>query len=251
MMETIKDANSIQHLQAQLKQGLPEDFEKYYARKLAAVELKHRSVVRYGLCCEIFPIEKLTRCSKILSCLVFSKRPLLLEELCEAVGACETISGQNISRDAPLFRTKVLELCAPLVEIQETDENSTVCLLSHAAVRTFLLKKPSILCHGIEHSEESAEDFTITPKTFANLCLKYLSQPCFKYPLEKKEQAFQTKDGRDINSFHLLTYVAKYWSTHLDNVNPEEGWCYHVANFLKSRQFLTMLQIQSLLVEGM
>jgi hypothetical protein len=46
MIDTIRDATSLQDLQKQLKDALPEDFERYYTRKIEGVEDKHRSIVR-------------------------------------------------------------------------------------------------------------------------------------------------------------------------------------------------------------
>jgi hypothetical protein len=46
MVDTIRDATSLQDLQKQLKDALPSDFERYYARKIEAVEEKSRGTVR-------------------------------------------------------------------------------------------------------------------------------------------------------------------------------------------------------------
>ncbi|KUJ10194.1 uncharacterized protein LY89DRAFT_627632 [Mollisia scopiformis] len=236
MIEDIRDAPNLQDLQRRLKDALPGDFEKYYHQKIQGIDEKHRHTV-----------------SKILSILCFAKRPLLLEELCEAVGACETDHGRNISKSAPLFRHKVLELCAPLVEIQEVkeaeDKIKYVCSLSHAAVHSFLLKNPRILSKSSTRRVDD-ETLLITSQTLASVCLVYLSQPCYGRLLEKKDDTFVTKDGQDIEQHHLISYAAKYWSMHLDDVHPTEHWANLVSAFVKSRHFLTLLQVQSLMVEG-
>jgi hypothetical protein len=46
MVYTIRDATSLQDLYKQLRDAFPEDFERYYARKIEAIEEKHRSTVR-------------------------------------------------------------------------------------------------------------------------------------------------------------------------------------------------------------
>jgi len=193
-------------------------------------------------------------CSKILSILVYAKRPLLLEELCDAMGACDTSHGRNISKKAPLFKSTVLKLCAPLVEVQEIQESEedtkNVCSLSHSAVHSFLIKNPRILTKSISNGQVEDEKLLITPQTLASICLIYLSQPCYERVLERKDNQFLTKDGKDIDSHHLLSYAAKYWSLHLDDLSHGEDWCDLVAEFVRSRQFLTMLQVQSLMVEG-
>lgn len=45
MVDTIGEATSLLDLQRQLKDSLPQDFEKYYARKIGTVEAKNRGTV--------------------------------------------------------------------------------------------------------------------------------------------------------------------------------------------------------------
>jgi len=45
MLDTIREATSLQDLQKHLKDALPQDFERYYARKIEAVEEKNRGTV--------------------------------------------------------------------------------------------------------------------------------------------------------------------------------------------------------------
>jgi hypothetical protein len=177
-----------------------------------------------------------------------------VEELCDAMGACDTAQGRNISKKAPLFKSKILELCSPLVEVQEIPETEgglkAVCSLSHSAVQSFLLKNPRILSRSTSNSQVEDDKLSIAPQILGNICLTYLSQPCYGQLLERRGEKFVSKDGQDITQHHLLSYGAKYWSVHLDDIPPGDDWCDRVADFVRSRQFLTLLQVQSLMVEG-
>jgi len=190
--------------------------------------------------------------SKILSCIVYAKRPLYLQELCEAVGMCSTEHGKNMSNRKTLFKDKVLELCAPLVEVREENQDGSrnVCSLTHLSVRNYLVKKRNIL-----QGEDPCSKCLITSAEIAEICLKYLSQPRYRRLLIKKDDTFYTSTGdselgEDIHSHQLLGYAAKYWDKHLDEVAGTQDRCDKVQQFVMSRQFLTCLQVQSLLVEG-
>ena len=154
----------------------------------------------------------LTMFSKILSCIVYAKRPLRLEELCEAIGICGGDYGQNFSAEETLFKGKVLELCSPMVQIQEVPIEEAgvqnVCSLIHGSVRSFLIKNPRIL-HD-EQTDECPDDFLITNIKLANTCLKCLMQPRYKRSLEKIGDTFKTSAGEDILQHQLLVYAAKY-----------------------------------------
>lgn len=260
MVDSVKNATSEDDIEKELATAFPDDVEKYYSRKISGVEQKHYGTIRYVKLTLTYPRAINTETephSKILSCLVYAKRPLLLEELCDALGACETDRGQNINKKAILFKNKVLELCSPLVEVQEaSDEGDTittnVCSLSHSAVYAFLQKNPNILCQSTTcHRQTQEGDLSITARTLAMICLTYLSQPRYKQLLERNGKTFKTTDGQDIERHHLLTYAAKYWTIHLDDLEPSDDLCHQIAEFVKSRQFLTVLQVQSLFVEGM
>lgn len=189
----------------------------------------------------------LTLTSKILSCVVYAKRPLLLEELCEAIGTCRVNYGDDMKQGEALFKSKVLELCSPLVQIQETGPQS-ICSLIHASVRSFLVTKPRILYD--EKQDGCVGDFRITNDELASICFKYLIQPRYKQLLKKQNDTFVTSAGEDINGHHLLSYAAKYWDKHLDDVEFSQEWCQRVERFIRSSQFTSCLQVQSLLVEG-
>lgn len=49
---------------------------------------------------------------------------------------------------------------------------------------------------------------------------------------------------------HLLSYAAKYWDKHLDDVPFSQEMSDKVERFITSPHFQTCLQVQSLFIEG-
>ena len=93
----------------------------------------------------------------------------------------------------------------------------------------------------------------------ADICLKYLWQPSYRRLLKQEEDTYLDANGDDVLNQHLLPYAAKYWDKHLDGSSGHQSpagcgdpksLCSRVTRFIQSPQFLTCLQIQSLLVEG-
>ncbi|KAJ4371362.1 hypothetical protein N0V83_004579 [Neocucurbitaria cava] len=231
MLSSITNAASLQAIQKQINDGLPEDYENYYMRKLNSIGSSDRRLV-----------------SILLSCIVYAKRPLRLDELCEATAAVEAKSGENIDRSRKLFKRKVTTLCQPLVRVQDTETphgTVTTCTLTHSTVRNFLLKRAQD-----DGAEDDRETLRIVPDTLADICLKYLMQPCFAALLKREGQIFKDELDEDINNHHLLPYAAKYWDKHLDVASQWKDFCEPVKDFIRSAQFFTCLQVQSLLVGG-
>lgn len=75
-------------------------------------------------------------------------------------------------------------------------------------------------------------------------------QDRFSTLLTKSENIFRDKVDTDIDTHHLLSYVAKYWDKHLDLARDWQIFCEPVRNFVLSQKFFTCLQVQSLLVGG-
>jgi hypothetical protein len=184
----------------------------------------------------------------LLACIVHARRPLRLEELCEATAATTTNFGENIDHTRRLFKKKVNTLCQPLVRVHDVATaygTVTTCTLTHATVRNFLLRQ--------NLNAASADDtriLQIVPDTLADVCLKYLMQSRFASLLSKKGEVFEDSLHVDIDGHHLLPYAAKYWDKHLDVVKDWHSFCEPVRQFVLSEQFFTCLQVQSLLVGG-
>ncbi|KAF2731969.1 hypothetical protein EJ04DRAFT_360290 [Polyplosphaeria fusca] len=230
MLHSIANATSLRAIHEHIRVGLPSDYENYYLDKMRNIDPSNKGVV-----------------SVLLSCILHSKRPLRLDELCEATATVATESGKDVDRSAKLFRSRVVALCQPLVNVQEIQmEHGTIstCTLAHATVRDFLIKHANVLCN-----DESSKN-AISASTMADVCLTYLMQPRYNVLLRREGIDFKDKRDESIMEHHLLVYVAKYWDKHLDSVDYSPELLDRVMRFLKSRQYFTSLQVQSLLVGG-
>jgi hypothetical protein len=121
----------------------------------------------------------------------------------------------------------------------------TSCTLTHATVRTFLLRQMSDAA-----DEGGPRVLRTVPDTLADICLKYLMQPRFAGLLTKNGDVLEDSLSVDIDKHHLLPYAAKYWDKHLDVVKDWRSFYEPVRKFVFSEQFFTCLQVQSLLVGG-
>ncbi len=188
----------------------------------------------------------LTIYSKTFSCLVHAKRPLSLDELCEAIEIFDHPRGENLEPGCVVFRSKLQDVCAPLISIEETwtraGHKQQVVKLTHGSVKTFLVKNPTVL--------SDKEDHRISPDVMAWACFKYLRQPMYSQPLTKGKGTFLTACGKDILGHELLAYSAKYWPRHMDALPYSKEICKEVEEFVRSPNFIACLQVQSLLVGG-
>ncbi|PQE08404.1 Zinc finger protein [Rutstroemia sp. NJR-2017a BBW] len=206
MLASVSKAKTLSEVQSKVVEGLPTNYEKYYQQKIESIEASERVFV-----------------SKILACIVYAKRPLRLDELCESIAVLGTEDCKNVNRSERLRPNMVLKLCQPLVQIEDVvgaPSTVPICTLTHASVRKFLVKHPQILS-----TSESPAACWITEEVMANVCLKYLWQPRYQRLLTKSEDTFKDYTGEDIMEHHILSYAAKYWDKHLDNVPYTEKLC--------------------------
>ena len=181
--------------------------------------------------------------------MLHARRPLYLDELCEAVAIYKTTEGCDIDHSQKPFKKRVTQLCEPLIQIQEVSEleaNFPTCKFHHASFRDFLLKNEAAYTGG-----SACNGYNISRDTMANVCLRYLAQPRYSRFLTFSGSTFQDIAQSDIMDHGLLTYAAKYWDKHLDEVKPSESKSEEVIQFVKSTRFQTTLQVQSLFAEGL
>lgn len=179
---------------------------------------------------------------KVLACVVYAKRPLLLDELCEAVQIIGTPEGEDMRTEDCIRQTKLLRSCEFLLKFDDIKTSPGVtkkmCTLWHASFRTFLVNKSDVLGGSI-----ACQDLAMG-------CLKYLRQPKYDGLLSKVVQSFSTISDEDIVNHHLLVYSAKYWRSHMDTMSYSLELCQKLEDFVRSTNFMTCLQVQSLLVGG-
>ncbi|KAJ5970417.1 uncharacterized protein N7479_000335 [Penicillium vulpinum] len=232
MLESMSDAVTLGMIQQVIKDGLPESYERYYQRKMESIQPALREFV-----------------SILLACIVHAKRPLRLDELCECTAMVKGYEGHDIDRSQKIVKkSKILELCQPLVQVHETEGPEgkiAICTLTHGSVKSFLLKNSEIL---IGNSNPPA--YSLTNDVMANICQKYLLQPRYQRLLARKGETFVDCVEDDIMNHHLLSYAAKYWDKHLDDVGYSSEFGEKASRLITSPQFFTLLQIQSLFIDG-
>ena len=187
-----------------------------------------------------------------------------MTELREAIGMLSSADASLAARSIP-WRQAVEKLCSPLIEMQPDLEypEDCSCLLFHSklipgtfgslklivsqvTVKTFLYENPDILSQ--ERSSEHIHP--ISEASISNACIRYLRQQRYGQILVKAGGKWTTGSGEKVKDHHFLTYSAKYWNRHLDEVEGSPELYQEIENFIKSANFVTNLQIQSLFVEG-
>ncbi|KAG5663417.1 hypothetical protein KAF25_001353 [Fusarium avenaceum] len=231
LTEAIVEAASGSELD-ELLSSLPKTFEEYLRKKIRCIKPEN-----YGTF------------SKIMSCLIYAKRPLSFGELREAMGEDEL----------DLYR--IQEQCAPFVHIETNSQATTsqpICGIYHSSVRRFIEDNPDIV--QSEAGQDSDSDVTISRRILATATLDYLRQSRYRNLLRVKEnegsRSITTRDGSNIESHHLLVYSAKYWAKHVDELQDleharvKDEIYKEIDDFVKSKNFETCLQVQSLFVQG-
>ena len=186
--------------------------------------------------------------SKIFALVTFAKRRLRMTELREALGISSSKSDKSLEARNMPWRQQVEKLFSPLIETQEDpkDPEDCFCLLFHSTVKAFVQDHADVLCHN--DPSRSAEK--ITEATIGNACLRYLAQPRYAHFLRSDNGQWVTTSGQNVRDHHFLFYSAKYWVRHLDEAGESPSLHQETGKFLKSTNFMTSLQVQSLFVEG-
>lgn len=148
------------------------------------------------------------------------------------------------------------KICSPIIRVHTESQStrtgkveSRVYTLWHASVKKLMQKNKTVL--GEEDS-----DFEVTEKLLARACIKYLQQPRYKKFLrtvKAKSRAVEsvtTYEGEDILGHHLLVYAASSWDSHVWDVENDSELVVMVENFMRSKQFHTCIQIQSMFLHG-
>ena len=151
------------------------------------------------------------------------------------------------NRNIP-WRQAVERAFAPLIETQEDPENKeeTFCYLCHSTVRDFLIRNQDVF----RQDSPSPAIHAISELTIANACLLYLSQDRYSQLLTKEAEQWIATNKESIKDHHLLTYSAKYWDKHFDQVEETPELRRKIEEFLKSPNFQSTIQLQSLFVQG-
>lgn len=219
--------------------------------------------------------------------MAFARRPLRVKELREAVGILKSRDATSQKQVTPVLNRaempyirRLLKLFPPLIEVDNIShipDDDRVCRLCHSTVLNFLRRNPYILCGSLKKGgKDLAAGIRICPRVIADASLLYLSQERYSRLLTRRENGWFDRNEEAVTEHHFLTYSAKYWDKHLDSYphrvheifrslssteldgqDEEFGKEHvfleihaHVERFLRSPNFQTCLQIQSLCVDG-
>lgn len=139
--------------------------------------------------------------------------------------------------------------CEPFLSYLPSAQGSSVgyLRLSHFSVVEYL--------HDLSGSVPAAAKQFLSPNVIAEACLKYLSQERYTIATGNPGGSITTKSSPPASgsaiepniAHHFLGYAAKYWHRHVEETDtlPREI----VRLFLCSPQFITMLGIQSTLLD--
>jgi hypothetical protein len=150
-----------------------------------------------------------------------------------------------------IFPNSIKRFFAPLIVVDHDPKNSgnDSCRLFHSTVKSFLLRNLDILQTG-----EFDDKHMISESIIGHACFSYLRLDHYSTLLSNissdTEESWATSSGENIATHHLLRYASKYWDKHLDNAKGSEILHTAVEDFLKSPNFVTTLQLQSLFVES-
>lgn len=196
-------------------------------------------------------------------------------EVREAIGMLKSRDTSNGADGVQLDHDEMPEtgtlpsLFAPLIEVDSDNhlgeaEDAWTCRLCHPTVLDFLLNRPDILCQSGDITPP------ICARVMADACLLYLNQRRFADLLVRDSEGDSWCDstGSSVATLRFLTYSAKYWNKHLDfsRIQPKTrnqpnspvqpnpatiGYFFgRVSRFLRSTNFQTCLQVQSLFLES-
>ena len=155
-------------------------------------------------------------------------------------------SGENLNTSKYVSLTVIRKECSRLVRfIQAEDSGEDGTLeLNHSAVFAFLREDSDI-------TEVASEERAVLPYLICDLCVKYLSQPRYSKLLTRRTHyEFTTWSGENFLTHQLLLYTAKYWYRHCEERATSPDYHERLRQFIFSRNFYTLIQVQSLSIIG-
>lgn len=126
---------------------------------------------------------------KILSWIYYALRPLLMEELREALSV--RLGQTRLNSQALLARGDIIECCQGLVVLEKS---SDTVRFTHQTVKNFLQK---------EHVKD-----LLSANDIANFCLTYLSFDNFNMSDDRQEREKRAQ------MYHFIRYATSFWGIH-------------------------------------
>jgi len=214
-------------LQKALK-SLPRTLDDTYARILCNIDEQHSA--------DVF---------KILQWLVYSTRPMAIEEIAEVV-AIDTEGDCRLDLENRLREPHdILTICSSLVTtttsiVTEGHERSRVIeelKLAHFSVKEYLI---SDRMRNSKASRYSLTDYSAHD---------YIARTCLVYLLHFDEPTSLTLDN--IHEFPLVEYAARYWTQHVKEVEKEtheykaQGLCMKLLSLQHTAYFIWLRLLYS------
>jgi hypothetical protein len=191
--------------------------------------------------------------SDVFSLVAYARRPLKVKELREAIGVLQSANPAVPDPDAVPF-LKSLQKFAPLLEVQGEWIDESPCQLYHSTARDFLVRFPETLANASDNTQECESGLRITTCKIADACLYYLAQHRYENLLSRRDDNWYDGYNKPVlpETHSFLVYSAKYWDKHLDNIDEIERDRFRgrIERFIKSPNFRTCIQVQSLWVNG-
>ena len=176
-----------------------------------------------------------------------------MKELREAIGLLHSPNPKYLDPDAIPF-VESLQKFAPFIEVQGEWVDESICQLFHSTARDFLVRFPDALAAATETNRNSEDGLRIAAHRIADACLLYLSQHRYEEVLMKRGDVWYDAYNQPVlaETHSFLVYCAKYWDKHLDQVEEARRGNLRdrVALFIKSSNFRTCIQVQSLWVDS-
>ncbi|KIJ24000.1 hypothetical protein M422DRAFT_275321 [Sphaerobolus stellatus SS14] len=180
---------------------------------------------------------------RIITFVVTAERPLTQNELLDAL-AVQPRYAPYSSEDRP-EEDKFKELLAPLLELDSTtsSSNPTVRFI-HRTAREFIQQD----CDEIKNLPEECKDFFPPMEQkhleLGEVCLAYLMRSSFRYQTTADIEKSLCKI-MDEKSNSFLKYASIFWHHHLSETSATEDLFQHIRQFMRSKNFLTCLWVQS------
>ncbi|KAK3389894.1 hypothetical protein B0H63DRAFT_464493 [Podospora didyma] len=236
MVERLKDdVLNIDDIMTLVRSKVPNNFAEIYRRIFLQYGEDQRKYI-----------------SLLFSIITFARRPMRLSELQEAMTLA--LSDRNKGLDPLRAPRSLSRLFGPLIQEQQDVEEpgNPLCRLCHATVYEFLMSNPDVL--RSEGTSQAPFVNTISAARVADLCLRYLAQRRYSLPIQPSKPtnlpAIAENSFDDAQQYGLLSYCAKYWDRHMDDLNGSDELRAEVRAFIKSPNYQTLLQVQSLFVSA-
>ncbi|KAI8274233.1 hypothetical protein K4K60_009918 [Colletotrichum sp. SAR11_57] len=199
MIDSIANANSpAQAMEA--SETVPEDFGTYLGNRIKAQLEKHPQRRRDA--------------ALILSCLLYAQRPILVDELCDAVCAARIpTSGRNVRKEDRLFKDKIEEICAPLVKVNRLnrdDQTEQQNIDTHAFL-TYCAK------YWARHQELEHAMSTL-PESRRDEIYEFVSSSQFRTTLQvqslfvEAQFGFMLSTGHEEEGVHLVRAFPRFFT---------------------------------------